>query len=185
LNTDKLDQMIRTIRTDSNWPLEFMTGLIKDKVSGNSSKACKRWLESFASGNIDSCEPFIRWQEDAAPDLRLQLDRFLAVYLCNYIVAKPPEIRGVPHYIRILITFGLLVKFIFVANAAGMLGSGMGSEGIDHWSEELSAMFVKEISNFSQFFEHEMQYQERMREHFANHNVASFAHLVMMIKSLG
>lgn len=184
-NTDNLDLMIRTIKTDSNWPFEFLLGLITDKIGGSSSKECKIWLERYAGGNLDCCEPFIRWQEEAAPDLRMQLDRFLTLYFCNYIIARPPENRGVSHYIKTLITFGLLAKFIFVINAAGMPGSWGGKEGLDHWSEDLSAIFVKEMSSFSQFFEHEVQYHERMKVYFATHNVESFAHFVMMIKRLG
>ncbi len=113
------------------------------------------------------------------------MDHLITIYLYHYVISKPPA--GVPdifHYIQTLITFGMLVKFILVTKTAEMQASGRGAEAYINSKEALSEIFVMEISRFSRYFEHELHYQERMKQCFAELNSKSLAHLVMIIKSL-
>jgi len=187
-NIDKCDHIIQNIRINSIWPLDFMSKLINDKSKGSNSKACKKWLEIYTYKNdsyMNKLELFVNWQKMVTVDLRTYLDHLITIYLYNYVISKPPEgISDIFHYIQTLITFGMLVKFILITKTAEMPVSGQGTEAYINCKEALSEMFVIEISRFSRYFEHELHYQERMKQCFAELNSKSLAHLVMIIKSL-
>ena len=187
-NIEKCDRIIQNIKIDTNWPFYFMSKLINDKSLGINSKACKKWLEIYTYNNDhskDQLELFANWRKMVTPDFRTYLDHLITIYLYHYVISKPPE--GIPdifHYVQTLITFGMLVKFILITKTAGMPASGQGAEAYINSKEALSEMFVMEISRFSRYFEHELHYQERINQYFAELNSKSLAHLVMIIKSL-
>ena len=75
----------------------------------------------------------------------------------------------------------MLVKFILITKTAEMPEAGY--RGRLH-KEAQSEIIVMEISRFSRYFEHELHYQERMKQYFAELSSKSLAQLVMIIKSL-
>ncbi len=187
-NIDKCDHIIKNIKINMMWPLNFMSKLINDKSKGSNSKTCKKWLEIYTYKNDsykDQLELFVNWQKTATLDFRTYLDHIITIYLCHYVISKPPEgIRHIFHYIRTMITFGMLVKFILITKTAEMPAAGQAAEAYMDCNEALSEIVVMEISRFSRYFEHELHYQERMKQYFAELNSKSLAQLVMIIKSL-
>jgi lysine-N-methylase len=188
-NISKLDHVIQNIRTDASWSLDFMMKLIRDKLKGNSGKGCQKWLERYNSnGNDlhgDPRELFTMCQGAASPELRAHLEHFITMYLCNWVVAKPPEgIRDVRDYLRTLTAFGMLLKFILVTKTAEMFQPGEMSKTHSEQTEARNEIYIKEISAFSRYFEHELRYREKMKQSFLDMNAVSLAHQVMMIKCL-
>lgn len=170
-NLNKHGAIIRLIKTDAVWPRDLMTAIIKDKLSASVNEPFRRWLEGL--GLFNSPDLFHEPVGDLAPRLGGTLDSLLLTYLCNKFISKPVEKpEAVSDFIQVSLVSQMLLRFILVSSSINRRAS-LGIEDI-----------LKAVSAYSRFFEHDLNYERRIKKYLSGFQVNSMAHWITMLKCL-